>query len=309
MKISAKNRIISWSVVSLVLIAVLVAGAVCINSFNLNWNNRLSLFGLQFSFIDRDDYNDGSSSVAAAQVSDINIDWDAGEVNIEYGKNDKIIFSESNADNSDKMCWKLTDGKLNIASNKRGFQLFNFGSPNKTLTVTIPENKKFDELSVATASADIKSTKLSAAELNVSTVSGDVSIEEIKADDVDISGVSGNITADCEVSGEIEVESISGDTRISGSYAKGNFSCVSGITEAEVANKTDSVTFESVSGNIDIKLSKNADGFQLKRESVSGSFYTKLQGAMDGDTYVYGNGSTKIKAETVSGNISINKAE
>lgn len=110
--------------------------------------------------------------------------------------------------------------------------------------------------------------------------------QTFKANEIEISVVSANVYASGLNTGKLEFETVSGN---------GNF---------EFAAAPSKIDAESVSGDIKITLPEDVSGYSLSRESVSGSFSAK-----DFDNSErYGDGSVVIKSSSVSGNLTLTKA-
>ena len=110
--------------------------------------------------------------------------------------------------------------------------------------------------------------------------------QTFKADEIEISVVSANVYANGLNTDELEFETVSGN---------GNF---------EFAATPSKIDAESVSGDIKITLPEDVSGYSVSRESVSGSFSAK-----DFDNSErYGDGSVVIIISSVSGNLTLIKA-
>jgi DUF4097 and DUF4098 domain-containing protein YvlB len=197
-------------------------------------------------------------------------------------------------------------------------------------------NRLYGELKIHTASGDVKiedannkitlktasgDATINNAEGNVeiSSASGDVKAQNIKGK-ISLSTASGNLIIN-HLSGEIKTSSASGDVEISDlSLLKAtSFNTVSGNINLELSKPiTEDVSFSSVSGNVKIDFNGNAtDGlYEMKAKSRSGSINVpssfELVSSDENDsrtekTYKSGSGKPNIKMNTVSGTLSINK--
>lgn len=108
-----------------------------------------------------------------------------------------------------------------------------------------------------------------------------------KAEDIEIAVVSANVSATGLNVTKLDFETVSGNGRF------------------EFAVPPAKIDVESVSGDADVVLPSDVSGFNVSRETASGSF-----SARDfGNSSYFGDGYTSIKVESVSGNLTLMKAE
>lgn len=156
--------------------------------------------------------------------------------------------------------------------------------------IYVPRDAKFENVNVASASADIEIEKLVAENLNFQSASGDIECKNLAADKkIKASSVSGKVEIEearskeiavGSTSGKISLDKISSDTltikSISGKIDAENFygeyieaNTTSGDIEIENLN-AEYFSFNSVSGKIDAEL-KNVPVASSKIETTSGS--------------------------------------
>lgn len=319
MKKSAKNRIIIWSVVSVILIGILISGISLFNHFTLG-KIQIGVFeiGTDFSNFERGnadfDYND---------IKNIHINWKSGSVNIKESSTDRIKIYEDTVSENDRMYYNLVgNGTLEIYD-KKDFTLigFEFNSKNKNLTVEVPHKALLYDTEVSTASANIEVTDLYSQNMTLSTASGNIEISNIKGTNLELDTASGFITTDkCDYS-DIETNSVSGNTTINAYASCVSFGANSVSGEVEVYFddiykdnkpvdcKLKEIDVSAVSGSVEVNLPTKIEGFNAELESVSGAKIVNFNGAQYDDKTVYGNGKTDIDIETVSGRIEINRIE
>ncbi len=309
MKKSARNRIIAWSIVSVVLTAVLVLSIICVskNIGSLNfWN---------ISFTDSDleklsksgDLKIGATELEASKVNSLDINWEAGKVEIINADTDKISISEDVTSNDSEMnmCWYLDNsGELSIYATKKKLSLFNTYKE-KTLTVTIPREYKLIDTSVSTASADVVIEEITSNEVDINSASGEVELKVSDAEKVDVENVSGDINVFASNVNKVDIDSISGKTSVDGDYSQLNVTSISGEI-APVVNSAN-VDIETVSGEVNLKVAEDISGFKVDYESVSGKFNSEFAGGSSDGIFMYGNASSQFDIESVSGSISIEK--
>lgn len=310
MRKSAKNRIIVWSIVSCLLVAVLVLGIINVQNIGTFAMSPIQIGNVK----NLDSYVTGEAEFDRAKVLSLDVNWAIGNVNISRGDSQKVMISEDvEAENvDDRMCWYIReDGTLSIYSSKRSSVFFGFSfnkNKAKTLNIEIPEDMSFDELHISAASANVDVEFAIADKVIVETASGNLDINDINADSVDITNVSGRINAVCKQVGEVSISSVSGKTNVSGNYRELDTETVSGATEISVGKDVMSIDCDSVSGSIDLSVNKEISGFKVKHESVNDSFECDFSGMAQVDEFVYGDKKTEIKLETVSGSMSVMKS-
>lgn len=308
MKKSARNRIIIWSVVTVLLVGLLSLGIHFFSQYSLFGNNPFGMAAL--NEFDKYDYSRGNAEFKAEAVDSIEIDWISGNIKVIEGKGDKIKIEESSNSEipQDKtMKYVLKDNQLKInPGNISNF--INFFSPgfSKNLTVTLPKDKCLDELEISCASSDVTINGTNISEISADSASGKVEIIDAVGSTAEISTASGEITVDSEFD-FIDSESVSGNTTITSRCTKLDSSSVSGEINADLTNDIEDIDMESVSGNINVALPKQIDGFNAKYETVSGDFSCDFTGKSNDSSFISGDGSTQINFGTVSGDMTISE--
>lgn len=313
MKKSAKNRIIIWSIASVLLIGVLIAGIFCVSNFPV-----FKLFSINGSEIlpDWDGYTTASGNVdfASGDISKVSVNWISGNVTIEPSTNNKIEISEtSSTDISDEkaMQYKLSsDGTLSIYSSK-SISFFSFWSTDtsKNLVIKVPQNKTLRSFNISTTSADIEMTALNVDESDVETTSGKVTFNDVTGKNTEISSTSGKIDIDGNISGEISVDTVSGDLNVNSDCKKLDADSISGKIYATLGNNISQTDANTVSGNISLSLPEDINGFNAEYSSVSGNFNCDFEGTSVNNSFIYKNDNADIEFnfDTVSGEMRIEK--
>lgn len=225
-----------------------------------------------------------SQSFHASEIQSMKIDWVAGSVSIRQDTGDTLRYTVTGSD-ADRTAYSLKDGKLSISAAESS--VLNFGSHRGTdLTVLIPEGWMPQELSVESISAPIQIENLKGTELDVDTVSGVIELKDVRADELSLSTISAKITCSGTAQ-DLSLETTSGN-------------CTLELTECP-----EKIDLDSISGNLELFLPKAA-GFTLRLDTVSGKFRSDFDYSIPkGDTYVSGDGSCTVSADTVSGDIDI----
>lgn len=215
----------------------------------------------------KDGFALGGASLPVDGIREIEIEWIAGEVEIECYDGSEIVFSETSAEQLSErqtMRYLVKDGELEIrCCESKTVQL-----PEKTLTVQIPASLIVDELE-----ADVVSASLTAC--------------GVQAREIKLESVSGNICADGLTAEKLQIDTVSG---------------IAEILRCDVARK---LKIDTVSGNAAMQLAASATGFTLKFDTVSGSVHCDVPVTTSRKSMVYGDGSLGIEMESVSGSFKI----
>lgn len=313
MKQSAKTRIIIWSVVSAVLIIALTANIIIFSSgaSPFGFLNTNSLNNLISTPEDITAYDSGTTEIPAEKVKSLDIDWRGGKINFTEASDSNITISEDyTGDSNLQMRWQLDSaGTLHIRFNNYGTYLFgifsDFGQSNKNLTVKIPAGKSFNKVDIDSASADFSAGSLNAGELDIFSASGSIYIGSLTAQNASLESVSGAVNLGGSVANKLTVESVSGSAKIYADYVEADIESVSGKYDIYLNSKTEKLSAETVSGNVTVHINKYISGFTVDREGISGSITNEFAVTTDSDKVKYGDGSTEISIETVSGNLTL----
>jgi len=205
-------------------------------------------------------------------------------------------------------CYQKGNVLYGIAKRK-SFGITNFfktlTSPRIDLTVEVPRD--FKAVTFKTASGEIKITGVSAGKAVVGGVSGGIEINSCGFETLKVNNISGHVTVDGVNSEEVVAETISGGINVATAADFVRAVTTSGRINllTRNASKLDAAT---VSGSIDMKLD-GCSGISANVSSVSGRIdlacgESVVRGTKSGK-FTLGNGSTTVKASTVSGSISV----
>ena len=240
---------------------------------------------------------DGEESFSASGITRLSIEWTSGSVRIEPYDGDEILLRETASgtlQENEKMRWRLRGGELSVLScgNSVGALVL---TPDKELTVLVPESFSPRELDLDSASADWDVRALSVKEtLTVDTASGEVRIEDLRCDVLDIDTASGGIRLD-----KVSCDALDLDTA-SGSITADALACRdaetdtgSGDVSLAFSEAPKSVDADSMSGDVTLILPKGT-GLKLDFDTASGKLH--------GD---YESGPTLVSVDTASGDLTI----
>ena len=205
-------------------------------------------------------------------------------------------------------CYQRGNILYGIAKRK-SFGITNFfkslTSPRIDLTVEVPRD--FKAVTFKTASGAIRVTGISAGRAVVGGVSGGIDINSCGFETLKVNNISGHVTVDGVNSDDIVVETISGSVNVAAAASKIRAVTTSGRINLLTRN-ADKIDAAAVSGSIDMKLD-GCSGINANVSSVSGRIdlacgESVVRGTKSGK-FTLGNGSTTVKASTVSGSISV----
>jgi len=313
-------KLVIWAVVLLILIAVF-ASLMVGYAFGRN-----KTFGMSTIYPDGDSYNIGSTEYTVP-VSDIEIDWLSGSLQILVWDEDNIKVEEAGeiTDDDEKLRSRIDEGKLQIKYVKSGFGFFR-GMPEKALTVYVPSSfaENLGEVDISAVgnveikglgmrSVDVENASgiitldgVRASQAEIGTASGEISV---KGDfvELDIDSASGNTSFDgvCE---KIDVDVASGDVMLKGEFNTVDISSASGRVEINALNPTiKRIDADTASGNIYLTVSGEMPGFSAELDSASGRTVIKNgENTAAARHYEYGDkNAAKFNLDTASGNIEI----
>ena len=185
--------------------------------------------------------------------------------------------------------------------------MFNFFSPEKTLTVTVPKGRIMKELSIDVASGKVFS-EINADELELDCASGSHEIvltEPAKKIRFDAASGSLLLTAPKAENLDLDLSSGSADFTVA---EVGKFEI--GIASGNITGRMSSFSEGSIdasSGDVDLWLPASA-GFTASVDQASGDFSSDLAMKVQGKKYVFGDGSGSLDIDTASGDVVIHEA-
>ncbi len=308
MKNNAIVRIILFSLLAFVLIAVLVVGiligrfAIATYLWDQTTTSNIEIVEPDPSLAptaesgapDADlSANAGAADAAvvpADQISELEIQWIAGSVTIQPGDTEDIRISET-GELSKPMVWKISENKLIIRSCKDDFSLLSgwaMSRLSKDLTIIVPKDWTPREIEINTTSADIDISDLTVGDIDIDSVSGQSSLTNCVAEGLSLDSVSGNIHFTGSL-GALDCNTVSA-------------SCT--IVTDRVPRELD---LECVSGDMDVTLPESA-GFSVKMEGLVKNLSSDFPVTKNGNIYTAGDGACQISFEGMSGDLSIRQA-
>lgn len=146
--------------------------------------------------------------------------------------------------------------------------------------------------------------------LRADTASGGVSFTLAGVKDAEVESASGAVRLECGGTvGSLDVDSASGKITVllSGTADDVELESTSGDVRVDCGGTVGSLDVDSASGSVKLTLPADAD-FTLDYDTASGDFDCDYPVAIQGNRYVAGNGTTPIRVETASGNLTIRRA-
>ena len=279
MKASAITRIVIYSLVALILCGILAAG--------------MGLGRFVFDLAgDNGNYITGGSSLPKEEIEHLQIEWVSGSVDVTIvpAHEANITFSETGGTENCSMVYEVKGHTLIIRYEKPRVQIGfgNWSTPDKALTVEIPAEWNLQSI-------------------DISSVSADVNILQINSGDVDVENVSGSTEVRVLEAGDVDIETVSGRVTFIGACKKLNMNSVSGDCDVFLDGTAQEISYEGVSGDLKVSVFKE-QGFTAKLDSVSGNIYSDFSTTVSGGAHSYGDGSLRITADTVSGDIQITES-
>lgn len=256
----------------------------------VNDGGNIAGFGIiTDTYENANEYNVGDGEISEA-ISEIDIDWTDGEVNIvSYGGDTVSIQEGQVSDEDDMLRYRVANGKLSIKYRKSGTRFGLFSEPtNKTLFVKVPENiaKNLAKLSVETVSAQTNIAGIYCTnELSVETTSGKCILTDCSASDLDFDSVSGNLS-------------------FNGDVLSADVSTTSGDMVLDLTESIRELSSESVSGNLSLTIPQGR-GFTVEFDTVSGDLDSTAAFVQKNKHRIYGDGTAKFDVESVSGDLNI----
>lgn len=193
------------------------------------------------------------------------------------------------------------------------------------------------ELDVDTASGRITLTDVYATDMDVDTASGTVETKGIRVNEADFDSASGSVTVQGMVE-ELEIDTASGKVtvdvtglssgesqtatdahKVTVDTASGSITFVGRVQELELGTASGrmditltaparTVSLDTASGDVTLRLPDDIPGFTVDIDSASGDLSVNGFATEGGNRHkTYGNGSTKIDVDSASGDIFVEK--
>lgn len=313
------NKISVLKIAFAVCVVALIACGVLVFGKTVRFGNH---------YANAEQYTPGETTLNGA-VKHLDICWTDGEVNIAYHAADTVEITETSPKTISadaQLRWWLDGDTLRIRYAKSGF--FSFRSPQKALTVTLPEGIALESLAIDATSGEVNVPDVRADDIAVSLTSGDIALKQSgAAERVALSCTSGDIRAEISDAGKLAVDVTSGVVQATVGHAdEVSLSTTSGdiALDGGEARKTrvkstsgkvsvalsafDALDIDATSGDVAAAL-PSAPGYRAEVHTTSGGFDYAVPLTRDGDAYACGDGSASVNIHTTSGSVSLKEAE
>jgi len=297
MKRNAIIRIVIWSLVIVVLTSVMASVMSGWSLRSLRYHSEspeatcvpMVLETMEPLYVPTED---GKNTFSASEITELEIEWVAGEILIQPGETDQITIREDG----------VTDPKYTMYLQQRGDKMkilfceenvnkawgINIqGSISKDLTILVPPDWVCQSLDIVCASATV--------EIN------DLTIQE-----VDFDGASGTCEFENCTVDEIDIDTASGDIRFIGALNMLDCDAASASVYAALSNVPSRLDMDSMSGDLEIILPADA-GFTLSMDGLSTDFSSDFETTVKNGNYVCGDGRCRINLDAFSGDVTIRK--
>lgn len=284
-------RIVVWSLVFCILLSVFVVGLNGAGFRLVDFDGFPVVSFGGFTYADAASYHVGNTAITDTSITDLSINWLAGDVTVKASDTDEIIITEDyGGDNDDlRLRWKVEEGELTIQFRKSSI----FGSTaglNKNLTVSIPAAmlEAMDEVEINAVSADVHYTG--------------------NADELTLDTVEGNLTVNGDI-GDMELNAVEGRVDFRGAVRRAE---VSGMDTTVVMHldKAAELTFDQVNADVTLYLAETVTGFDAELDSIDGEIAVE---GFDGMSEIsnksarWGDGSLRISMDGVNAQLNIKK--
>lgn len=224
----------------------------------------------------------------ASGISELEIEWVAGNILIQPGTSDKITVSEDGS----------SDTKYDMAVKKRGSKLsilfcedstLGLSSLKKDLTITVPVDWECQSLEIDAASSNVTVNDLTIQEVELDTASGACAFNT------------------CTVE-ELDVDTASGDIQFVGNLDILSCDAASASVYAVLSNIPSRLDMDTMSGDLDITIPEDA-GFTITMDTMSSEFSSDFDTTVKNGKQVCGDGRCRINISAMSGDVAIRKGE
>lgn len=239
-------------------------------------------------------YEGEKSSFPAGEISEIEIEWVAGDILIQPGSSDQITVDEDgNFDEKYTMVLKQQGKALKIAFCEESvgnyFGISTRTDVSKDLTITVPVDWVCQSLELDVASAQVE-------------------VNDLTIRDVDFDGASGTCEFENCIVEEIDIDTASGDISFVGQLDTLDCDAASASVLAVLSNVPSRLDLDVMSGDLDITLPEDA-GFSLRMDAMSDNFTSDFDTVLKNGNYVSGDGACRINLDALSGDVTIRKGE
>lgn len=287
----------------LVCAVALMVAVYCMNGCTISFGASTN-----YTYKAADKYVAGDREISD-KIETIEIDYLSGDVKIVQADTDSISIKESaNKKVSDDLkvhTW-VEGSTLHVRycdSSKK----INLTNLDKKLEITIPDDVQYKNLIIDMASGSVDA-ECDAKDYDLSAASGDIVLKQSgESDKIKIDTASGGIAVTMDTADKVDVSAASGDILVN-AVKVDDFTAdtASGSNEYHFENVPEKSDIQSASGSVKVFLPEDAD-LTAFIDTASGDITYDFAFEKNGDDYVCGKGSNKMKVDTASGDVKIKK--
>jgi hypothetical protein len=280
---SAVVRLVIWSVVLCVLVALFTVGMTAPSE---GWFAGFNLGGFRY---DDSGYSIGNGT-SSEPITAISVEWVAGSVTVVPSEGDEISISEDYAgENRDlALRWKIEDGELSVK----------YRAPAWIVNQAVDKN-----LTLAIPAAMLENM----ADVEIMAVDGSITYNG-NADELSLEAVDGEIAVNGDI-GELDIEGVNMQILFRGAVRKADVECVDATVDMYLDMATE-LSFDLVDGDIAVYLSEEITGFSVEMDALSKGVdaegFDGLQELSRGNTR-WGDGRLRILVDGVDADVKIRK--
>ena len=216
-------------------------------------------------------YTVGNGEVDVAGVTEIDVDWVKGDIDVVAYEGEKIVIEECSEDGLAEeleVRHLVQDGVLKVKYAKSGKQK---EMPVKKLTVKVPQGLVLDGLDVNAVTGDVTLSGLTAKHVEVEGVTSVVRADGLKGNNVEVQTVTGSVTLDLAESEGVELKA---------------------------------VEVETVMGEVTVTLPEGK-GYEAEAETTVGKVTCEGAEKIEKGKYRKGNGEVEMDLTTVTGDVKV----
>lgn len=286
MKTNAIIRIVLFSLAILILLGILVA----VVGFNMYVvNGRVRFDNQERVEVPAEIIN---KNVLSSEIQNLDIEWVAGSITIQKDENvtDIQITEMTPVDTKYQTICKQSGQTLKIQFCEETITFPSFGvniDVSKDLVITVPAGWTCNKIDIDAAATEVE-------------------IHGLTINEFDFDGASGELTLDnCNID-VLDIDTASGDVEFTGTLKELEFDAASARFDGEFYECPNKLDLDAMSGDLTLVLPEYC-GFDLKLDTMSGSFDSDFDFNTMGASYKSGDGACKIKVSAMSGDVSILK--
>ena len=306
MKASAIIRLCVWSLVAVLLIALMfgvLSGKTVVLWPDGSWNIGIS----GHTYPNASEYTAGNAEIKDT-VRAIDLEWVSGSVKVVGYDGDVLRVTEqtTNTDPDMQLHWRYKNEVLYIQpyASQWFFGVTEWGDKNVTIELPYSMHASLTKIEVESTSASVTVSDISTKALSIDTVSGNINVADATAEVIELDSVSGLIAGNDLIASSMEVDVTSGDTVLSGTFRHLSMDSTSGDFEIRNTLAPASAELDTVSGDITLYFPLD-EGFTVEFETVSGDFECDYAVSKRGSLRICGDGKGDYDVETVSGDLYI----